>query len=153
MNATTTQNVVTYPVIVSSPNPDFKLLPDMTASISFEVDERRGILKIPNSALRFYPNPKQVRPEDRPLVEGVVEGTDEEGKEVKSERSLSADERAKARRKRNLRHVWITDGRLLRAVAVETGLSDSQHTELVSGDLKPGMPLVIGLQIPGMSGS
>jgi HlyD family secretion protein len=153
MNATTTQNVVTYPVIVSSPNPELKLLPGMTASISFEVAERRGILKIPNSALRFYPNPKQVRPEDRPLVEGVVEGTDEEGKEVKSERSLSASERAVARRKRNLRHVWIAEGRLLRAVAVETGLSDSQHTELISGELKPGMPLVIGLQIPGMSGS
>jgi hypothetical protein len=38
-------------------------------------------------------------------------------------------------------------------VAVETGLSDSQHTELVSGDLKPDMRLVIGLQVPGMSGS
>jgi hypothetical protein len=82
-----------------------------------------------------------------------VEGTDEEGKEVKSERSLSASERAVARRKRNLRHVWIVEGRLLRAVAVETGLSDSQHTELVSGDLKPDMRLVIGLQVPGMSGS
>jgi len=153
MNATTTQNVVTYPVIVSSPNPALKLLPGMTASISFEVDERRGILKIPNSALRFYPNPKQVRPEDRPLVEGVVEGTDEEGKEVKSERSLSATERAAARKKRNRRHVWVAEGRFLRAVVVETGLSDSQHTEMVSGDLKPGMPLVIGLQLPGMSGS
>jgi HlyD family secretion protein len=153
MNASTTQNVVTYPVIVSSPNPDLKLLPGMTASISFEVAERRGILKIPNSALRFYPNPKQVREEDRPLLEGKVEGTDEEGKEVKSERSLSASERAVARRKRNLRHVWIVDGLLLRAVAVETGLSDSQFTELISGELESGTRLVIGLQLPGMTGS
>jgi hypothetical protein len=45
------------------------------------------------------------------------------------------------------------DGLLLRAVAVETGLSDSQFTELISGELNAGTRLVIGLQLPGMTGS
>lgn len=147
MNATTTQNVVTFPVIVSSPNPDLKLIPGMTASISFEVADARNVLKIPNSALRFYPNPRQVRPEDRPLVEGTVESTDDEGKVVKSERSLSASERAETRRKRSRRHVWVEDGMFLRAVPIETGLSDSKYTELVAGELKVGERLVIGLQL------
>lgn len=148
MNATTSQNVVTYPVIVSSSNPELKVLPGMTASISFQVDQRAGVVKIPNSALRFFPNPKQVRKEDRPLVEGTVEATDEEGKAVQSERSLSAVERAEVRRKRNIRHVWIAEGDLLRAIPVETGLSDSQFTEMTSGDLKVGDKVVIGVQTP-----
>ena len=64
-NSTTTQNVVTYPVVVSAPNPDLKLLPGMTASISFQVDEAKNVLRVPNAALRFYPLRDQVRQEDR----------------------------------------------------------------------------------------
>ena len=55
-SSTTTQNVVTYPVVVSAPNPDLKLLPGMTASISFQVArDATNVLRIPNAALRFYP--------------------------------------------------------------------------------------------------
>ncbi len=41
------QNVVTYPVIVSTPNKELKLLPGMTANLSFQIDHRANILKIP----------------------------------------------------------------------------------------------------------
>jgi HlyD family secretion protein len=143
---TTTQNVVTYPVVVAAPNPDLKLLPGMTPSISFEVERRIGVLKIPNSALRFFPQPRFVRDQDKPLVEG--RGTSEEEEEQPQDLNLSAEERAEARRKRNKRHVWVQDGLKLRAVEVQTGLSDSQHTELVKGDLKKGDLLVTGIQPP-----
>ena len=73
LSSTTTQNVVTYPVIVAAPNPDLKLLPGMTANISFQVEERQEVIKIPNAALRFYPKPEQVREEDRQLLEGLTE--------------------------------------------------------------------------------
>ncbi len=48
-------NVVTYIVIVDVPNPDLKLMPGMTASITVLIDERRGVLKIPSRALSFQP--------------------------------------------------------------------------------------------------
>ena len=70
LNSTTTQNVVTYPVVVAAAESGPKLLPGMTASISFQVDERKEMLKIPNAALRFYPNPQHVREADRKLLEG-----------------------------------------------------------------------------------
>jgi HlyD family secretion protein len=144
-SSTTTQNVVTYPVVVGAPNPELKLLPGMTASISFEVDRREDVVKLPNAALRFFPQPQHVRPEDRHLVEGPQ--TEQPG-ESPAESQLSAQERAVARRNRRLRHVWVQEGHLLRAVAVETGLSDSQHTEMVSGALRPGDKVVIGIQVP-----
>jgi HlyD family secretion protein len=65
---------------------------------------------------------------------------------VSAERQISADERAQARRRRSRRHVWVDDGPFLRAVAVEMGLSDSRHTEVLSGELKEGQALVTGLQ-------
>lgn len=55
LSAVNTQNVITYPVIIAVENPDFVLLPGMTANASIEVSERRGVLRVPNAALRFKP--------------------------------------------------------------------------------------------------
>lgn len=144
-SSTTTQNVVTYPVIVAAPNPDLKLLPGMTASLSFRVDERKQVLRIPNAALRFFPDPKYVREVDKKLLEGVGGDSDKE-KEKPSEQRISANERAEARRRRTKRHVWVEDGEFLKAVPVEVGLSDSRYTELLSGDVKEGQSLVTGVK-------
>lgn len=148
LSSTTLQNVVTYPVLVTAPNPDLKLLPGMTASISFQVDHRDNVIKIPNSALRFYPLAKHVRPADLPILEGNLEINKPEEDEQKTDTSLSAMERAQLRKERNRRHVWVSDGLLLRAVEVTTGLSDSKFTEMVSGNLKPGDQLVTGIKPP-----
>jgi HlyD family secretion protein len=144
LSSTTTQNVVTYPVVVSAPNPELKLLPGMTANISFEVDRRSGVTKVPNSALRFFPQPQHVRDQDKPLLEGRQNESNGDGQV--SDTGLSALERANARRRRSKRHVWVEDGYKLRAVEINVGLSDSQHTELVSGNLKPRDKLVTGIQ-------
>jgi HlyD family secretion protein len=143
-NSTTTENVVTYPVVVAAPNPDLKLLPGMTASLSFQVEERDDVVRVPNTALRFYPDTGQVRPEDRELLYGAVE--DEESDAQLTHRS--AEERAEALRKEKTRHVWVEDGQFLRAIPVITGLTDLKYSELVSGDLSPGDKLVVGIKPP-----
>ncbi|MBT5861193.1 MAG: HlyD family secretion protein, partial [Alphaproteobacteria bacterium] len=51
----TVQNVVTYIVVVSAPNPDLALLPGLTASVRMVISERQDVLRIPNAALRFEP--------------------------------------------------------------------------------------------------
>ena len=140
-NSSTTQNVVTYPVLVSAPNPDLKLLPGMTASLSFQVGVNEDALLIPNSALRFYPERDQVRPEDRKILEGT-EPTEATNSQSKS--ALSADETAEVRRSRSRRHVWVVDGDYLKAVVVHTGISDSKFSELVgtSNVIRQGTKLV-----------
>ena len=140
---------MTYPVIVSAPNPELKLLPGMTASLSFQVAYRGDVTKIPNAALRFYPDAKHVRLEDIPILEGHIEKTSERNDDEaqQSDKSMSAAERTLLRKERDRRHVWVEDGAKLRAVSVITGLSDSQYTEMVEGDLQPGMVLVTGIQV------
>jgi HlyD family secretion protein len=150
MNSTTTQNVVTYPVVVSvKPNPDMKLMPGMTANISFQVAERTSALRVPNSALRFFPKPEQVRPEDRPLLEGITPQADKEKEKNKqsTEPTPSAREKAAANKKRTHRHVWVVEGELLRAVEVVIGINDNKFTEIVSGDLTAGSKVVTGVGV------
>ena len=93
MNSTTTQNVVTYPVIIEAKNPDLKLMPGMTANISFQIETKEDVLRVPAAALRFVPQPSQVRPEDRQYVEvptSPSEGGPKRTAGEKAEQSRSA---------------------------------------------------------------
>lgn len=54
--ATTTNNVVTYPVIVTVDNSDGTLLPGLTVNAEIEVSKKSGVLKLANAALRFKPS-------------------------------------------------------------------------------------------------
>lgn len=56
----TNQNVVNYTAVVEVNNADLKLRPGMTANANIMVSERKGVLKIPNAALRFRPPPAAV---------------------------------------------------------------------------------------------
>ncbi|MEX2286169.1 MAG: efflux RND transporter periplasmic adaptor subunit [Planctomycetaceae bacterium] len=140
LSSTTTQNVVTYPVVIAAANAELKLLPGMTADVSFQIREKKDVLKIPNSALRYFPTERlHVREEDRILLDNTVEAG-----EVPTSMLPSARQTVDASRRS--RHVWIQDGSMLRAVQVMTGLSDYKYSELVSGDLKEGQKLVVGIE-------
>jgi len=145
VSSVATQNVVTYPVVIAASNPDLKLLPGMTANISFEVDSTENVPKIPNAALRFFPdNVMLVRESDRKLIDGSTWRAPKSDAEKDEAANQTATESAEAQRKKNQRHVWVVDGDLLRAVAVTTGLMENKFTEMVEGDLKVGDKLVIG---------
>jgi HlyD family secretion protein len=55
LNPTTVQNVVTYSTVIDVPNPDYRLMPGMTANLNIEVARRSNVLRVPNAALRFRP--------------------------------------------------------------------------------------------------
>ena len=57
----TTNNVVTYVVILSAPNPDKKLMPGMTASSTIYVEERQGVLTLSGKAVRFTPDAEYLK--------------------------------------------------------------------------------------------
>ena len=141
LSSTEEQNVITYPVIVETPNPELKLLPGMTANLSFQINKREGILRVPNAALRFYPARDKVHPDDRKILDNL-----DEQKQIvtNTAKQMSADEKAAATRAQNMRHVWIEEGNFLRGKPVRTGISDNRYTELVEGDLSAEENLVVG---------
>lgn len=58
--ATTTNNVVTYEVVISADNEDLKLKPGLTANVTIFTKELAGVLNVPSKALRFTPTKETV---------------------------------------------------------------------------------------------
>ena len=118
LNATMSQNVVTYIAEIGTDNSDETLLPYLTANVEFILAERDNVLAVPNSALRFTPDAAMV-PEEYLNF------------------SLNEDERS----------VWVMrDGKIC-PVAVKTGLNDGVHSEIIAGNLKPGDEVIIGVTV------
>ncbi|MFN4160836.1 MAG: efflux RND transporter periplasmic adaptor subunit [Stenotrophomonas sp.] len=68
--ATTNNNVVTYPVVVTVDNSDGTLLPGLTVNAEIEVSKRTGVLKLANAALRFKPSDSSPLAALQPQVAG-----------------------------------------------------------------------------------
>ncbi len=110
INPTTTNNVVTYEAIVSTTNPDHKLLPGMTANLSIFTLELEGTNAIPLKALKFEPM------------------EDKEGSNLPKPQPLK--EEAK-------NTVWVLRDNKLVETAVELGMKNSVYQQITSG-IKPG---------------
>ncbi|MBS0196201.1 MAG: efflux RND transporter periplasmic adaptor subunit [Planctomycetes bacterium] len=129
LNATMTQNVVTYTVEISTENADLKLLPYLTANVSFVTARREKVLTVPNAALRFTPS--GATDEARPTGNrGVARA---EGS--KPERRESGGPKGK---------VWVLDANgQAKLVRVKTGLSDGSVTEVQSEELGEGTEVIV----------
>ncbi len=62
-SATTSNNVVTYEVVINAPNPDLKLKPGLTATVSIYTLEKNNVLTIPTEALSFSPDNAPAQPQ------------------------------------------------------------------------------------------
>ncbi len=136
LNASMTQNVVTYTVVVNTDNPDGKLLPYLTANLVFEIDKHSGVLLVPNAALRWKPTPQQVAPEARDAY-------------VRSQRKTKAQPGDKPAPGAEKEHhdrgiLWVEDNGFVKPVKVRTGLSDGLQTEILKGEVQEGAAVVVG---------
>jgi HlyD family secretion protein len=138
MSSTTNQNVVTYPVVIEAPNPNLKLMPGMTTNISFRIEAKENVLRVPAAALRYVPISAHVRPEDKYRIDGLATPTD-----APSQRSAS--EKVEMAKSRQRRLIWVQDGELLKAVPVVLGIIENQFAEIIEGDLADGQAVVTGI--------
>jgi HlyD family secretion protein len=127
LNATMTQNVVTYTIAVDIDNADGKLLPYLTANTQFEVGRRKGVLLVPNAALRWSPRPGQIAPDLR------------QGSHGRSSRRDHGPEPAGVRTT-----VWVEEGKFVRPILVNAGLTDGAFTEVEGKGLAEGLRVVLG---------
>ncbi|MFA4901738.1 MAG: efflux RND transporter periplasmic adaptor subunit [Desulfobaccales bacterium] len=134
LNATMTQNVVTYTVEIITDNSSGKLLPYLTANVNFIVGERKNVLLVPNAALRWVPLSDQIAPESRTAKK--------EGKGTGSPSQVKSP--AAANKEQASGVVWVPQGSQVRPIKVKLGLSDGSLTEVSSSELKDGTLLVVG---------
>lgn len=105
--AATESNVVTYEVVISAPNDDLKLKPGLTANVVIFTMEAKDVLAVPSKALRFTPREAMLNSDE------TITDTDAKEK------------------------VWVKEGSNLKAVAVETGMTNGTLTQITKG-LKHG---------------
>jgi HlyD family secretion protein len=146
LNASMTQNVVTYTVVVNTDNADGKLLPYLTANLQFQVAELKDALLVPNAALRWKPSSaEQVAPDAR---EDYARSQRRKAGEKAAAAVGEAKEKPAGPDKEKDAHdravVWVQDGKYVRPVKLRIGLSDGAMTEVVKGDLEPGATIVVG---------
>jgi HlyD family secretion protein len=115
---TTVQNVVTYDVIVQVNNAELKLKPGMTANVSIITDSRKGVLFVPNSALRF-----------RPQAQG--------------DGSTNAPKKRATGNKGPA--IWILENKKPKQVKITVGISDGSFTEVVSTELREGQEIIVSM--------
>jgi len=145
LNATMTQNVVTYTVVVAFDNPDSKVLPYLTANVQFELDERPDVLLVPNVALRWKPRQEQIAPDVRETAAAASfgkEGSKETVSAAESPRDTKSAHAAQDRQDRA--RLWVKDGDFLRPVEVQIGATDGSSTEVSGDEVKEGMEVVMG---------
>jgi HlyD family secretion protein len=132
LNATMTNNVVTYTVEVLADNSDGTLLPYLTANLQFQVDQRKDVLTVSNEALRWKPDLKQVAADARAnYAKSLQKHAATEGSSPVSTSAARGT-------------VWIVEGQFVRPVRVKLGLSDGTRTEVIGDDLKDGTNVVTG---------
>jgi len=93
--ATTTNNVVTYPVVVTVDNGDEILLPGLTVNAEIEVSKRDNVLKVSNAALRYKPTNEDEQAQGAPQAAQVRGGgVTEDLQRIASELQLTPEQRA-----------------------------------------------------------
>ncbi|MDT3734818.1 MAG: efflux RND transporter periplasmic adaptor subunit [Denitratisoma sp.] len=145
LNPTTQQNVVTYNVVVAVENPEQTLLPGMTAYVSIVVAQKKGVLLVPNTALRFKPAEADKAGKPAEKVDG------EPAKSANGSRPGGQSGGEKRRRDAGSGTVHVLEEGRLKAVKVSTGITDSRFTEVAGGELKEGDKVITGENLPNAS--
>lgn len=141
LNATMTQNVVTYTVEIITDNSSGRLLPYLTANVLFELRRRENVLMVANVALRWWPQTEQVAPEFR---EAPLELQGGNGKHKNGIAESG-----------NYGVVWVPEGNYIKPVKARVGISDGTMTEVEGDELREGLLVVTGeeIQADGSSSS
>jgi HlyD family secretion protein len=167
LNATVSQNVVTYPVIIEVANPDQKLRPKMTANVTISVSTVRNVLRVPNGALRFKPEGvKEATPATTSggrAATSTATATSTASSTPNSSRDMAqlaqsggggaagaagafrGRRRAGGEQQKKTQTVYILDAnKKPQPVQIRTGITDGRYTEVVEGGLKEGQDVIVG---------
>ncbi|MGE5402273.1 MAG: efflux RND transporter periplasmic adaptor subunit [Ignavibacteriales bacterium] len=119
------QNVVTYIVVINCDNNYNILLPGMTATVDFILNEKKDLLLMPKGALNFR------MPEN---ISGDFYSKMQSSKPSQNEN-------------KNIQYVWyLNNNNELALKAVETGTSDDNNVEITgSKDFRPGQRVICGI--------
>ena len=134
-SASTASQVVSYNANLSVDNSSLRLRPGMTATAEIITRARPDVLLVPNAALRFKPADTAAA-----SAGGFASAIVPRRPRGSSDQSAAGAAHGKGARQT----VYVLDKDNVQPVEVQTGVSDGSMTEVVGGDLKPGMQVITG---------
>jgi HlyD family secretion protein len=155
LGSTVVSNVVNYVVVVNADNNDGQLLPGMTATIDFYVQERNNVLMIPNSALRFQPTEEmrtqfmaRMQKERESLPDSIKQRFKSFGS-GQGNQGMGQGFSGSGNKSRG--SFWYLDDKGNPTMGfAQLGLSDGKNTEILrSRNLKEGMNVITGFETSG----
>jgi len=170
---TVTTNVVTYTTIVDAENPELKLRPGMTATVIIITGEAKGVLRVPNGALRFTPplpaeeiGALMKEAGEKMFAKRKAEGQPGQPQQGAPTQAAQGSQAAPGGapsmafsqaggmtqgtggaggQRRKPTTVWYLDGNGKLAVTfIRAGVTDNSYTEVLRGDLKEGQEVILG---------
>lgn len=127
----TKDGVVSYLTVLTVDNDDLTLRPGMTATATIVVSEQKNALLIPNAALRFTPETGEAKTESGGFISRLLPHPPHRSTPKKVKVTGMS------------RQVWVLHDGQPQAVTITTGASDGKLTEVSSGALQPGMPVIL----------
>jgi HlyD family secretion protein len=137
--AQTVNGVVTYETLLNVDNADLLLRPGMTATADITVKKVTDALLIPNVALRFSPPERE---------KGAGRGGSFANRLFRGPPRRPVERQENESRGKREQHVWTLKEQKPVKIPIVTGLSDGQMTEIISGDIEPGLQLLTGYEEP-----
>ncbi len=170
LQPTTTNNVVTYAVILSAPNPDKKLMPGMTANATIYVEEKDSVLMLAGKATRFTPDMAYMQKQIEKMMKNAPEGSFPQGMPGSARAQSGTGNQAQTRQMpagqtmptggfpampqggfggfggaSDMKMVWVKDDKGgIRPNPIKTGIDNGNFVEIVTG-LKEGDEVVISM--------
>jgi len=158
LEPTTISNVVTYTVVISAANEGNILLPGMTATIDFIIEQKNDVMLVPNIALRFQPDEKtqaEFRKNWQKTMASLPDSLRKRRRAQMENHNFSRNGNQQigssmtgSRRPKDLSQVWYLDqNHKLAMEMVRIGMSDGTNTEILrSKNLKEGMKVITGME-------
>ena len=144
-NSAAATGIVTYSTELNVANDDLSLRPGMTASVDIAIEDKKDIMVVPNTALRFDPEvaatigkPKK---NDRTIVETLMP----------SRGRFRSPSAPKSGARTEESHVWILKNGKPEMVIVKTGITDGLRTEITGDSLSEGAPIIVSIKPPEKS--
>jgi HlyD family secretion protein len=132
--STTTSGVVTYETVLKVNNEDLLLRPGMTATADITVKNIKNAVLMPSAALRFTPPLQQEKQKSTGLVGAILPRPPAQSSRKHSNPSARKEQ-----------EVWLLKDNKLSAIPVIVGSTNGNMAEILSGDVKPGMAVVVDI--------
>lgn len=135
----TVDGVVTYETVLAVDNTDLSLRPGMTATADITVQKIENALLVPSAALRFSPPAQTSKGPSRGLVGMMLPGPPR----------FNTSQEAPVDTNKKQQTIWVLKDGQPAAVPVTVGASDDTKTEIVSGAIEPGTPVIVDTMSTG----